>query len=54
MNRAPKLRTILVAVILVIIGALGTFGHIYSEHLGAWVYVAASAVMLLGVFFRGL
>ena len=54
MNRAPKLFTILVAVILVIIGALGTFARLYDEDVGAWFYVAASAVMMLGVFFRGL
>ena len=54
MNRAPKVLTILVAVILVIVGALGTFAHLYPEDVGAWAYVVATAVMLLGVFFRGL
>ena len=54
MNRAPKLFTILIAVVLVIVGALGTFVHLYDEDLAAWAYVLASAIMLLGVFFRGL
>lgn len=54
MNRAPKLFTILVAVVLVIVGALGTFVHLYDEHIGAWFYVGASLVVMLGVIFRGI
>jgi membrane protein YdbS with pleckstrin-like domain len=53
MNRAPKLFTIIIAAVLVIIGAIGTFGHLY-EDVGAWTFVVASAVMMLGVVFRGL
>jgi hypothetical protein len=53
MNRAPKLFTILIAAVLVVIGAVGTFGHLY-EDVGAWTFVVASVVMLLGVTFRGL
>jgi hypothetical protein len=54
MNRAPKLFTILIAAILVIAGVLGTFVHLYDEHVGAWLYVAASFVMVLGIIFRGI
>ncbi|MCA1726921.1 MAG: hypothetical protein LC722_04520 [Actinobacteria bacterium] len=54
MNRAPKLFTILIAVVLVIVGALGTFGNLVPENVGIWSYIAASVVMLLGVVFRGL
>ena len=53
MNRAPKLFTILIAAVLVIVGAIGTFGHLY-EDVGAWTFVAATAVMMLGVVFRGI
>jgi hypothetical protein len=53
MNRAPKLFTILIAMILVIVGALGTFVHLYDEHVGAWIFVLASVVMMIGVLFRG-
>jgi hypothetical protein len=52
-NRAPKLFTLLIAAVLVILGAIGTFGHLY-ETVGAWLLVAASAVVMLGVLFRGL
>jgi Flp pilus assembly protein TadB len=53
-NRAPKLLTILVAAVLVVLGALGTFGDVFSDEVGAWLLVAASGVMILGTLFRGL
>ncbi len=53
-NRAPKLITILVAVVLVIVGALGTFGDVFPDKVGIWSYVAATVVMILGIVFRGI
>ncbi len=53
-NRAPKWITILVALVLVGIGALGTFGNVLPNRVGVWSFVAATVVMLLGVFLRGL
>jgi hypothetical protein len=52
-NRAPRYITILVAVVLAILGALGMFGPL-PDDLGAWFAVAATVVMLLGVFVPGL
>jgi hypothetical protein len=52
-NRAPKWITIVVALVLAGLGALGTFGNVLSEDVGVWLSVAATAVMLLGVFLRG-
>ncbi len=60
-QHAPKGITIAVAAVLVLIGVLGTFlGLIpdvagYSgETIGVVAYVAATVVMLLGIFTRGL
>jgi hypothetical protein len=53
-NRAPRWITVLVALVLVGVGALGTFAGVLSEDVGVWSYVAATVVMLLGVFIRGL
>lgn len=53
-NRAPKLATIGVALILTIIGALGTFGDVLSNTIGVWACVAATLVMLAGILFRKL
>ena len=54
MNRAPKLITILVAAVLAGLGALGTFGDTFSNDIGAWLQVAASGILVLGILFRGL
>ena len=61
MNFAPRMPTILVALALVLIGLLGTFGgllpsvaRLSSEELGAWSFVAATIVLLLGMVFQGL
>ena len=53
-NRAPRYVTVLVAVILVAVGVLGTFVGVLPETVGAWSLVAATVVMLLGVFLPGL
>ena len=51
-NRAPRLITIAVALALIGVGALGTFADVLPERVGVWSYVAATAVMLIGVFLR--
>jgi len=58
-QHAPRLETILVALVFTVIGVLGTFGHALpkiagasSETLGIIAYVAATVILLLGVFFR--
>lgn len=51
-QHAPKLITIGIAVVLVVIGVLGTFagGTLVPQQIGIWAYVAATAILLLGVF----
>ena len=54
-NRAPRYITILVAIILAVIGAIGTIGGALEPgSAGEWLLVAATVVMLLGVFLPGL
>jgi hypothetical protein len=60
-QRAPRNATVLVALVLVIVGVLGTFlglipavAGISGETIGVFAYVAATVVMLLGIFLRGL
>lgn len=53
LNRAPRWRTIGIAVLLMLLGLLGTFGPL-PDVLGVLAHVAATVVLLLGVFFRGL
>jgi hypothetical protein len=58
-QHAPRLETIIVALVVTLVGVLGTFGHalptiagVSSETLGVVAYVAATVILLLGVFFR--
>jgi hypothetical protein len=60
-NYAPKFETIIVALIVTIVGVLGTFGKIIptiagydSVTIGMWCYIVATVILLIGVFFRRL
>jgi len=60
-QQAPRGVTILIAAILVLVGVLGTFlavipavAGISGVTIGIIAYVAATIVMLAGVFVRGL
>ena len=52
-NRAPKVATIAATALLCIIGAIGTFGGAFEEA-GVWFFVAATIVMMIGIWFKGL
>lgn len=59
-NFAPRLPTILVAIVLTLIGVAGTFlgilptiGGFDSVTLGVWAYLAGFAVLVIGIIFRG-
>jgi hypothetical protein len=61
MNFTPRMPTIIVALALMVIGLLGTFVGVLpslagldSAAIGAWSFVAAGAVLLLGMVFEGI
>ena len=61
MNFAPRMPTIIVACALVLIGLLGTFvgaipeiAGLTGEIIGAWTFVAAAVVLVLGMVFEGI
>ena len=61
MNFAPRLPTIIVALVLMVLGMLGTFADVLptvagldSATLGAWAFAAAAVVMLLGIAVEGI
>lgn len=61
MNFAPRMPTIIVALALVLIGLLGTFGGMLpslagmsSQVLGAWSFVVAGIVLIAGMIFQGI
>jgi hypothetical protein len=48
-NFAPTARTIIVALILMVIGLLGTYGSILPDQLGVLAFVLAVAILLVGM-----
>ncbi len=60
-NFAPRMPTIIVALILVLIGLLGTFGGMLptvagmsSQTIGAWSFIVAAIVLFAGMIFKGI
>ncbi len=60
-QHAPRGVTILLAAVFIVIGVLGTFmgvipavAGVSGATIGIGAYVAATVVMLAGIFFRGL
>ena len=53
-NRAPRWITIIVSLVLIAVGVLGTFVELLPEVVGVVAQVAATVLMLLGVLLRGL
>ena len=53
-NHAPTARTIIVALVLVLVGLLGTYGTILPDVAGVVAFIAAGVLLLLGMLFRGI
>ncbi len=60
-QHAPRMPTIGVALVFVVLGVLGTFLGVLpavlgfsGELIGIWSYIVATVILLLGIFIRGL
>ena len=53
-NFAPTARTIIVALVLIIVGLLGTYGQLVPDAVGIVAFVAATVILLLGIIFRAI
>ena len=51
-NHAPTQTTIVVAVVLIVVGLLGTFGSLVPERLAILAFVAATILLIAGMVFR--
>ena len=51
-NQAPTTTTIVVAIVLIVVGLLGTFGSLVPERLAIIAFVAATILLLAGMVFR--
>jgi hypothetical protein len=52
MQYAPRGVTILVALVLVLVGVVCTFGPLLNDTVGVAAFLAAELLLLLGVFFE--
>jgi hypothetical protein len=52
LNFAPTARTIIVALVLMIVGLLGTYGTVAPDNVGIIAFVGATAILLFGMVFR--
>ncbi|MDQ6794262.1 MAG: hypothetical protein M3067_05515 [Chloroflexota bacterium] len=53
-NHAPTMLTILVAIVLVIAGVLGTFLNYLPNQVGVIAFIVAGVLVLVGVLVRGI
>ncbi len=53
-NFAPTERTIIVALVMMIVGVLGTYGSVLPNRVGVVAFVAAIVLLLLGMLLRRL
>ncbi len=51
-NFAPTARTIIVALVLMLVGLLGTYGTVLPDLVGIFGFVAATAILLIGMAIR--
>ena len=53
-NFAPTARTIIVALVLIIVGLLGTYGSVVPDGVGIVGFVAATVLLLIGMIVPGI
>ena len=51
-NFAPTARTIIVALVLMVVGLLGTYGTILPGTVGVIAFIASGVLLLVGMVFR--
>ena len=53
-NHAPTFLTLVVAIILVVVGVLGTFLNYLPNQVGVIAFIVAGVLVVLGVLVRGI
>ena len=51
-NFAPTARTVIVALVLILLGLLGTFGNVVSDGVGIIAFLCATGILLVGMVFK--
>jgi hypothetical protein len=52
-NFAPTARTIIVALVLMLVGLLGTYGSLLPDQVGVVAFLLATALLLVGIVIEG-
>lgn len=52
LNFAPTAPTIIVGLVLIIVGLLGTYGSVLPDAVGILAFVLATAILLIGMVVR--
>jgi hypothetical protein len=53
-NFAPTARTIIMALVLIIVGLLGTYGTFLPDAVGIIAFVAATVILVIGMIVPGI
>jgi hypothetical protein len=53
-QHAPRWFTIVIALALILVGLLATYGTLLPDVVGVWAFVLASVLLLIGVFVEGI
>jgi hypothetical protein len=53
-NHAPTARTVIVALVLIVVGLLGPYGSVVPDAVGIAAFVGATVLLLLGMVLRDL
>ncbi len=51
---APRWYTIVVALVLILVGLLGTYGTLVPDTVGIWAFIAATVLLVIGIFVEGI
>jgi hypothetical protein len=51
-NFAPTARTIIVSLVLVIVGLLGTYGTLLPDAVGILAFIGATVILIVGMVVR--
>jgi len=54
MNFAPTAPTIIVGLVLILVGLLGTYGSVLPDVVGILAFVLATAILLIGMVIRNI
>ena len=51
---APRWYTIVVALVLILAGLLGTYGTLAPDVVGVWAFILATVLLVIGIFVEGI